>query len=40
MSKNKISDILEKEIEEEVFEKMPVWFNVLYKKYKQRKNSA
>jgi len=39
MFEDKIIDVLEREIDEEVLEKMPVWFKLLYKNYKKRKNS-
>lgn len=40
MSENTIGDILEKEIDEEVLEKMPKWFKLLYNYNKTRKSSS
>lgn len=34
---DKIIDVLEREIDEEILGKMPIWFKLLYKNYKKRK---
>lgn len=36
MSEKRIFDIMKDEIDEEVLERMPQWFKILYNSYKKR----